>query len=286
MKLGAHMSAAGGLYKAFARAQEATCDTMMVFTKSNRQWKAKTITPEDVTLYQEAQTAHEAIAPVAVHASYLINMASPKDELWEKSVEALKVEVERAATFDIPLLVFHPGSHVKSGEEAGMERIAAGLRRILEETAVSAPNTTICLETMAGQGTNIGGTFEHLAHIIELAGGDARLGVCFDTCHVFAAGYPVHERKGFLKTFRDFERILGLDTLKAIHMNDSKKPFDSRRDRHEHIGKGEIGLDCFSFIVNDRRFRKIPMILETPKSEDLHEDAENLAVLRGLRKKK
>lgn len=288
MKLGAHMSAAGGLYKAFARAQEATCDTMMVFTKSNRQWKAKTITPEDVSLYQEAQAAHEAITPVAVHASYLINMASPKDELWEKSVTALKVEIERAATFNIPLLVFHPGSHVKSGEEAGMERIAAGLRRILAETAVSAPNTTICLETMAGQGTNIGGAFEHLAHIIDLAGGDDRLGVCFDTCHVFAAGYDIRSADAYEDTMAQFDSVIGLDRLKFFHFNDSKFEIGKNKDRHAHIGEGFIGLEGFANFVNDARFENHAAHLETPKVKELDDgtevemDAVNLATLRGL----
>ena len=288
MKLGAHMSAAGGLYKAFARAQEATCETMMVFTKSNRQWKAKDIAPEDVALYEEAQAAHEAIAPVAVHASYLINMASPKDELWEKSVVALKVEIERAATYNIPLLVFHPGSHVKSGEEAGMARIAAGLQRLLKETAVSAPNTTICLEIMAGQGTNIGGTFEHLAHIIEEAGGDERLGVCFDTCHAFAAGYDIRSADAYEDTMAQFDSVIGLDRLKFFHFNDSKFELGQHKDRHAHIGEGFIGLEGFANFVNDSRFENHPAHLETPKVKELDDGTEvemdvvNMATLRRL----
>ena len=288
MRLGAHMSAAGGLYKAFDRAQQATCDTMMVFTKSNRQWKAKTITLEDVALYQQAQAAHEAITPVAVHASYLINMASPKDELWEKSVQALRIEIERAATYSIPLLVFHPGSHVKSGEEAGMARIAAGLRRLLAETAVSAPNVTICLETMAGQGTNIGGTFEQLGHIIEEAGGDERLGVCFDTCHVFAAGYDIRTADAYEDTMAQFDSLIGLDRLKFFHFNDSKFELGQHKDRHAHIGKGFIGLEGFANFVNDARFANHAAHLETPKTKEAEDgskivmDVVNMATLRGL----
>ncbi len=288
MKLGAHISAAGGLFKTYARAQEATCETMMVFTKSNRQWKAKPIADEDVEKYKAAQAAHEEITSVAVHASYLINMASPKDDLWEKSVRALTVEVERAAVYGIPLLVFHPGSHVKSGEEAGMDRIATGLRRLLKETAVTAPDTFICLETMAGQGTNLGSTFEQLAYMIDQAGGNERLGVCFDTCHVFASGYDIRSADAYEDTMAQFDGIIGLDRLKFFHFNDSKFELGKRKDRHAHIGEGFIGLEGFANFVNDSRWENHVAHMETPKIKELEDgttiemDVVNLAALRGL----
>ena len=288
MRLGAHMSAAGGLFKAFARGDEAGCDSMLVFTKSNRQWKAKPITDKDVEKYRKEAAEYDHIFPVAVHASYLINIASPDDALWEKSYTALKDEVERAAAFDIPLLTFHPGSFVSSDEEAGMARIAQGLKRLLEETAVSAPNVTICVETMAGQGTNIGRSFEQLAHILNLVGDHERLGVCFDTCHVFAAGYDIRTPEAYAATMDAFDKTVGLHKIKCFHLNDSKHELGSNKDRHEHIGQGHIGKAGFANFVNDPRWAKHPAHLETPKTEEDDEgneiemDPVNLKALRDL----
>lgn len=288
MRLGAHMSAAGGLFKAFARGDEAGCDSMLVFTKSNRQWKAKPITDKDVEKYRKEAAEYDHIFPVAVHASYLINIASPDDALWEKSYAALKDEVERAAAFDIPLLTFHPGSFVSSDEEAGMARIAQGLKRLLEETAVSAPNVTICVETMAGQGTNIGRSFEQLAHILNLVGDHERLGVCFDTCHVFAAGYDIRTPETYAATMDAFDKTVGLHKIKCFHLNDSKHELGSNKDRHEHIGQGHIGKAGFANFVNDPRWAKHPAHLETPKTEEDDEgneiemDPVNLKALRDL----
>ena len=288
MKLGAHMSAAGGLYKAFARGEEAGCETMLVFTKSNRQWKAKPLTEEDIEKYRQAAAEFPHIDPVAVHASYLINIASPDETLWEKSYQALKVEVERAAAFDLPLLTFHPGSFVKSDAQSGMERIARGLKRLLLETAVSAPNLTVCLETMAGQGTNIGSSFEQLAAILAAVNDNERLGVCFDTCHVFAAGYDIRTPEAYAETMATFDQIIGLERIKCFHFNDSKHALGSRKDRHEHIGEGFIGAAGFANFVNDPRWVNYPAHLETPKikeDEDGNEvemDPVNLATLRGL----
>ena len=288
MRLGAHMSAAGGLFKAFARGDEAGCDSMLVFTKSNRQWKAKPITDKDVEKYRKEAAEYDHIFPVAVHASYLINIASPDDALWEKSYTALKDEVERAAAFDIPLLTFHPGSFVSSDEEAGMARIAQGLKRLLEETAVSAPNVTICVETMAGQGTNIGRSFEQLAHILNLVGDHERLGVCFDTCHVFAAGYDIRTPETYAATMDAFDKTVGLHKIKCFHLNDSKHELGSNKDRHEHIGQGHIGKAGFANFVNDPRWAKHPAHLETPKTEEDDEgneiemDPVNLKALRDL----
>ncbi|MCP4424225.1 MAG: deoxyribonuclease IV [Chloroflexi bacterium] len=287
MRLGAHMSAAGGVYKAFERGWEVGCDSMLVFTKSNRQWKAKPLTDKDVAAYKKAEAEHD-IHPVGVHASYLINIASPKDDLWEKSVQALKVEVERAGQFGIPYLTFHPGSYVKSSEGAGLARIAAGLRRVLAETAVTAPNVILCLETMAGQGTNLGSKFEHLAQLIAEAGPSDRLGVTFDTCHIFAAGYDIRSPEAYAATMDEFDRIVGLDKIKTFHFNDSKFELGQKKDRHAHIGEGYIGREGFANFLNDPRWADYPAHLETPKTKDddngdeIEMDLANLATLRSL----
>ena len=288
MRLGAHMSAAGGLFKAFARGDEAGCDSMLVFTKSNRQWNAKPITDKDVAQYRKAAENYPHIHPVAVHASYLINIASPDDELWEKSYQALKDEVERAAAFDIPLITFHPGSFVSSDAESGMARIAKGLKRLLQETAESAPNTTVCVETMAGQGTNLGHSFEQLATILNEVGEHDRLGVCFDTCHVFAAGYDIRTPETYAETMAAFDNTIGLDKIKCFHFNDSKHELGSNKDRHEHIGEGFIGKSGFANFVNDPRWADHPAHLETPVTEEDEDGNEiemnpvNLKTLRDL----
>ena len=288
MRLGAHMSTAGGTHTAYKRGQEATCNSMLIFTKSNRQWKAKPLTDKDVAAYKKAAETFSNIYPVAVHASYLINIASPNPELWEKSCDALKVEVERAGLLGIPLLTFHPGSHMELSVEEGLAKIAVGLKRVLAETAVSAPHTTICLETMAGQGTHLGHRFEHLASILEQVGENERLGVCFDTCHVFAAGYDIRTADTYAAILAEFDQVVGLDQIKCFHFNDSKHELGSRKDRHEHIGQGFIGLDGFANFVNDPRWADHPAHLETPKTEKDNEgneidmDVENLKVLRGL----
>lgn len=288
MRLGAHMSAAGGLFKAFKRGHDVGCDSMLVFTKSNRQWKAKPITEDDVKKYKKEAEKYKELYPVAVHASYLINLASPKPELWEKSYLALKDEVERAAAFDIPLITFHPGSYMKSDEESGLERIAQGLVRLMADTAVSAANVTVCLEVMAGQGTNLGYKFEQLAHIIEAAGNHERIGVCFDTCHVFAAGYDIRTADTYQATMTEFDNVIGFDRLKCFHFNDSKFELGSKKDRHTHIGDGYIGLEGFANFVNDGRWAEHPAHLETPKTEEAEDgteiemDAVNLSRLRDL----
>lgn len=288
MRLGAQMSAAGGLYKAFERGEEAGCESILVFTKSNRQWNAKPITEEDAQLYRAAAEKYAHIHPVSVHASYLINIASPDDALWEKSYQALKDEVERAAAFGIPLLTFHPGSYMSGDVESGMDLIAKGLKRVVGETAVSAPNVTICIEAMAGQGTNIGGTFEQLAYILAQAGPHERLGVCFDTCHVFSAGYDIRTPESYAGTMAAFDSTVGLDKIKCFHLNDSKHELGSNKDRHEHIGEGTIGKEGFANFVNDPRWADHPAHLETPKTEtgedgqEIEMDAVNLATLRNL----
>lgn len=288
MRLGAHMSAAGGLFKAFARGEEAGCESMLVFTKSNRQWQAKPITEKDVADYRKAAAKYAHIQPVAVHASYLINIASPDEALWEKSYQALKDEVERAALFELPLITFHPGSFMSGDEQSGMDNIVRGLKRLLAETAVSAPHVTVCTETMAGQGTNIGRSFEQLGYILSQVGKNERLGVCFDTCHVFAAGYDIRTSETYAATMAAFDETIGLDQIKCFHLNDSKHELGSNKDRHEHIGQGFIGKSGFANFVNDLRWADHPAHLETPKTEEdedgneIEMDPVNLATLRGL----
>ncbi len=279
MLLGAHMSIAGGLHQAFARGTLVGCQTMQIFTKNDRQWKAKPLSEEDLASWQSARTA-AAITPILTHDSYLINLASPADENWEKSVAAFKEEVERNATLDIPYLVTHAGAHMGSGEEAGLARIAAAVNRLHRERG--EPGTTILFETTAGQGTALGYKFEHWGRLLDLLEQPDWVGFCFDTCHVFASGYDLTTVDGYQSTMDEFQHFIGLDKLKAFHINDSVKGLGCRVDRHEHIGKGAMGLEPFRFLMNDARFADTPMVLETPKGPDCAEDIENLATLRSL----
>lgn len=287
MRLGAHMSTAGGIFTAFQRGDEAGCESMLIFTKSNRQWQAKPLTEKDIEQFKEAAQTYSHIHPVAVHASYLINIASPDEALWEKSYQALKDEAERAGALGIPLLTFHPGSYMKSDEQAGLDAIAKALKRLLAETAVSAPHTTICLENMAGQGTNLGSRFEHLAYLLQTVE-DPRLGICFDTCHALAAGYDIRQPDAYAATMAEFDRIVGLQHIKFFHLNDSKYELGSNKDRHEHIGQGFIGRAGFANFVTDPRWANHAGHLETPKTEkddtgkEIDMDVVNLAALRAL----
>jgi len=289
MRLGAHISTAGGAYRSFERAREASCESLLIFTKSNRQWAAKALTDDDISRYRAAVTEYADLFPTCVHASYLINIASPDPALWERSYAALRDEVERAAALGIDLIIFHPGSYMDSDVEAGLDAIARALRRLLAETAETAPDTIICLETMAGQGTNLGGRFEHLAAIIERAGGSERLGVCFDTCHVFAAGYDIRTPAAYAATLAEFDRVVGLGRIQCFHFNDSKHGLGEGKDRHEHIGRGQIGLAGFANFVNDPRWADHSAHLETPPTEDADDgtvtdmNLANLAALRALR---
>lgn len=286
MRLGAQMSVAGGLHNAFGRGDAAGCDSIMIFTKSNRRWKARSLTDEDIDGYRAADEAHGHINPVAVHASYLINVASPDPELWEKSCGALKIEVERAAALGAPLLTFHPGAYTDADEATGLANIARALNRLLAETEGSG--VTVCLETMAGQGTTLGHRFEHLAYLLEETGGHPRLGVCFDTCHVFAAGYDIRTPAAYAETMDEFDRVVGLNRIRWFHFNDSKYDLGENRDRHAHIGEGFIGRDGFANFINDPRWSDHPAHLETPKTEEDEEgneiemDPVNLQVLREL----
>ena len=280
MQFGAHESIAGGVFNAIERGKKATCDTIQMFNKSNSQWRAKTITEKELEKYFTAIDEF-GVTVATSHSSYLINLASPKEELNEKSFNAIKEEMERCEMLKIPNLVFHPGSHVGEGEEVGMDSIAKNVVRLFEELPES-DNVTLLFETTAGQGTNLGYTFEQLGYLIEKSGSHDRLGVCLDTCHIFSAGYPISDPKEYKKTMNNFDEAIGIERLKIIHMNDSKKEFGLKKDRHEAIGKGFIGLEAFRNIVNDKKLKKVPMILETPKGDELLEDIENLKLLRSM----
>jgi len=277
------MSIAGGLFNAFAAGEEFGCDTIQIFVKSSNQWKAKPLTDEELEKYQAEQKRTE-IAPVVAHDSYLINLGSPDDALLQKSREAFLIEMERCEKLKIPYLVTHPGSHMNAGEQAGIDKIAESINWLLERT--DGYKVEIALETTAGQGTNLGYKFEQLAAMIEKSRQPERLAVCFDTCHAFAAGYDISNREGYDRTWAEFDRIIGLEKLAVIHLNDSKKGQGSRVDRHEHIGEGELGREPFEFIMQDERFAAIPKILETPKGDDGRMDDVNLGLLRKLAKKK
>jgi deoxyribonuclease IV len=287
-RLGAHLSIAGGLPRAVDRAEASGCEALQIFTKSAGQWRARDLPPEEIALFKR-RVRQTKIRPVVAHNSYLINLAAADPALRRRSIDSLRDEVDRAEALGLDGLVMHPGSYTSGTEKGGLRLIADGLAEIL----ASRPDgrTRILLEHTAGQGTNLGHRFEHLAEIIDLLGGSPRLGVCLDTCHLLVAGYDICSEQGYQDTFRQFGAIVGFSRLKAFHMNDSKKPCMSRVDRHEHIGKGCLGLAPFRRLVNDPRFARLPMLLETPKldtpqSRRLSDidplDRMNLDVLRRL----
>lgn len=276
--LGAHMSIAGGVNLAIGRARSINCTAMQMFVKNNIQWFACPLTRGEIALFLEHQQRGELLS-IFAHANYLINLAATNGQFHSNSIRSLSEELVRADQLELPFLVLHPGAHLGAGEEAGLEKIVESIDRVL--SALPKIKTRIALETTAGQGSCLGNKFEHLAYIISRVREPKRLCVCLDTAHVFAAGYDIGSETSVRKTFREFDRVVGLNHLVAIHLNDSKTARGSRVDRHEHIGKGKIGLAAFRFIMRDRRFRKIPKVLETPKGKDLREDVINLKTLRG-----
>ncbi|MBL8826777.1 MAG: deoxyribonuclease IV [Planctomycetaceae bacterium] len=279
--LGAHMSIAGGYYKAVEIAERCGCDCVQLFTKNNNQWRGKALADDDCQRFQTALRELKIAHPIA-HDSYLINLAAPDDVLWNKSIDAFVDELERAERLGIPYVVTHPGSYTTTDEATGLARIIAGLD-IVHARLPNAKSQCL-LETTAGQGTNLGWRFEHLATILQGVQQPERLGVCVDTCHIFAAGYPIAECHDYEATFAELDRHVGLDRIKAFHLNDSVKGLGCRVDRHAHIGRGMIGIEAFRHLLNDERFAKIPMYLETPKGEEEGEELDviNLRTLRGL----
>jgi deoxyribonuclease-4 len=282
--LGAHMSIAGGYYRAVEIAHECGCDCVQLFTKNNNQWRAKELTDEDAEKFQSA-LERLGIGHAIAHDSYLINLASPDQVLWEKSAEAFCVELLRAEKLGIRYVVTHPGAFTTSSEQEGIDRIIAALDTVHRRTAGIAACTL--LENTAGQGSCLGWRFEHLAAIIAGVAEPERLGVCIDTCHTIAAGYPLVTEQEYAATIAELDRLVGLDRVKAIHVNDSKQPLGSRVDRHEHIGRGTLGLEPFRHLLNDPRFSHTPMYLETAKEQENGEemDVVNLRTLRGLVRK-
>jgi deoxyribonuclease-4 len=278
-RLGAHMSIAGGLHLAFGRLSQVEGEALQVFLRNERRWQTAPLTEEAVARFREA---HEETGrlPIAAHDSYLINLAAPDPLLQERSMAAFADELERAEALGIPFLVTHPGSHLGQGVEAGLERFVQGMDRAIALSRTSS--VLVLIETTAGQGTNLGSTFEEIAFILGRSHNGDRLGVCLDTCHCFASGYDLRTPEVYEETVRLFERTVGLERLKFVHLNDSRGDLGSRLDRHEHIGKGKIGLAGFQLLLNDLRFREHPMVLETPKGKDLKEDKRNLKVLRSL----
>ena len=280
--LGAHMSIAGGYHKAVETAARSGCNCVQIFTKNNSQWRGKPITDEDAEKFQAALSELGITHPIS-HASYLINMASPKEELRQKSLDAMAVELQRAERLGIPFVVVHPGSYTTSTDSDGIANIC----RSIDEIHKQLPDlkTQILLENTAGQGTNLGWQFEQLQAMIEGIDASDRVGVCIDTCHAFAAGYELADPTGYENTIALLAETVDLKRVKAFHINDSKKPFASRKDRHEHIGRGEMGLEPFRNLINDSRFNEVPMYLETPKEDEVASDADsmNLDTLRGLK---
>jgi len=277
--LGSHMSIAGGVHAAFERGSRIGCTTMQVFVKNSNQWTGKALTPPDVERYRSAAVVC-AITPVVAHASYLINLCAVNTSTLHRSRAAFIDELQRCEAFGISALIFHPGAHMGAGEDEGIKRIVESLNIIHERTSGFATFTT--LECTAGQGSTLGYRFEHLRDIIDSVEEKRRMRVCLDTCHLFAAGYDITTESGWEKTFREFDQAVGFERLAAVHVNDSRKEFNSRVDRHDHIGKGLIGLTAFRLLMTDVRFNAIPKILETEKGEDMHEDVENMAVLKSL----
>jgi deoxyribonuclease-4 len=303
---GAHMSIAGGCHNALLAARDHGCPAVQLFTanpnswqvkpspapgttsgsgklltKNANQWVGRDLTDADVALFRRTRR-ETGVRRTAAHDSYLINLASPDEALYRRSVEAFVGEVQRAERLGLDYLVMHPGAHLDSGEDAGLARVAGALDEVHARCA--GYRVRVLVETTAGQGSSLGWRFEHLARILGRVAAPGRLGICFDTCHVFAAGYALAPEAEYRATMRAFDQAVGLRRLRMFHVNDSLKPLGSRVDRHAHIGRGQLGLEPFRLLVNDRRFRNRPMILETPKEEG-HEkdmDAVNLGVLRGL----
>ena len=281
MKFGAHMSTSGGVWKALQRGRSIHCEVVQVFVKNNMQWVGKPFSAGDLASYANERAA-SSFACVFGHTGYLINLGGPASDNRDRSIKSLVQEIELATQIGLPFLVLHPGAHLGAGEAAGLKQIVAGLDEVFAATKHSP--VRIALENTAGQGTCLGSKTEHLAAVFDRVKKPERLCLCLDTAHFFAAGYDIRTPKGWNGAIREVGLLIGLKQVLAFHLNDSKTDLGSRVDRHEHIGKGKIGKTAFRHIVNDARFKKHPGCLETPKSEDLHEDVQNLDTLRALAK--
>jgi deoxyribonuclease-4 len=281
MNLGAHLSVAGGLHRAFERAREETATALQIFTRNQRQWRAVALPSESCARFREAR-AESAVQGVLAHASYLINLASPDEDLRERSLRALSLEYRRAEALGIDALIFHPGAHMGSGIEAGLRRIAAGVRIVLDETP--GYRCRLVFENTAGAGTQIGSRFEEIARLLAVSGPLDRTGVCLDTCHLHVAGYDLRDPSRYRRLRRECDSIIGLSRVVALHLNDAAAELGSHLDRHAHIGRGAIGLDGFRALMRDDRFAEVPKVIETPKGRNGRRswDRVNLARLRSL----
>ena len=275
--LGAHTTTAGGVYNSIYAGKAIGCDVVQLFSKNQMQWKGKELTGEEVEKFQLA-IRETAVYPMAIHDAYLINLASPEAAIYNKSYTAFVEELQRSEKLGVSYLIMHPGSHVSSGESEGLKKIAISLEKAFQESKIE--HTTILLEATAGQGTNLGYTFEQLKFIIDESHLDDHVAVCVDTCHIFTAGYDIRNPEAWAKVKQKFDQVIGLDKLKVFHLNDSKRELGSKRDRHERIGKGEIGLGGFRTLLNDPDLREIPMIMEIPGGEGAY--AEDLKLLRSI----
>ena len=287
IRLGAHMSVAGGLPRAVERAVIHRCEAFQIFSKNASQWRGREVSAAEIREFR-AKVKAAGLHPVVSHASYLINLASTQRTLRAQSLGAMCDELDRAEALGLRGVVLHPGCYTAGGEGTGLDLIADGLIEVL--AARRRGKTMIILEHTAGQGTSLGATFEQIAYIIARTKGHRRIGVCLDTCHLLAAGYDIASPEGYARTFTRFEQLIGVDRLQVVHLNDSKRPLGSRVDRHEHIGHGSVGLEAFRRLVHDRRFHGLPMLLETPKTGARSPrliaidplDEQNLNVLRSL----
>jgi deoxyribonuclease-4 len=274
---GAHISISGGIYNAPLRAQLLDCGSMQIFCKNQRMWRMTPLSDDDISLFVE-NVQKTRIKIVCVHSSYLINPGAPDRNVLRKSRKSFLQEIKRTGNLRIPYFIIHPGAHLGDGEDNCVRRIAESIDWVVER--IDPHTVTILLETTAGQGTQVGYTFEHLRDIISLSHYPESIGICFDTCHSFAAGYDIRNSTSLRRTFADFDKIIGLKKLLVFHLNDSKRDIGSRIDRHEHIGRGKIGLEGFRCLVNEKRFKNLPMIIETPNEKS--QDERNLKLLKRL----
>mgnify|MGYP001049920743 CR=1 FL=1 len=278
--LGAHFSIAKGLHNALYRAQALDCNALQIFTKNSNAWKEKIVSGKEIELFEEA-ILKTGIKEIASHTSYLINLAASDMKKHARSCDALQKEIERSSALNIPYVVLHPGSHMGEGEGRGIDQISESINKIFNKTP--GADTRLLLETTAGQGTSLGHKFEQISEIIEKIEDKNRVGVCVDSCHIFAAGYDIRTDESYGRTINDLDSVIGLENIFLFHLNDSKKCLGTRVDRHDHIGQGEIGIRAFELIMNDERFLKVPKIMETPKGEDGDElDLLNLKKLKSF----
>ena len=277
--LGAHVSTSGGCAMSIERALAVGCTAMQIFVKNNMQWFASPLAVAEARAFREHPRRGELRA-VFGHTGYLINLAATNPDFHARSMRSLREELVRAEQLGLPFLVLHPGAHMGAGAEAGLRQVVSSLDQIFAE--LRGNPVRIALEVTAGQGSTLGRTFEELAYILDHVAETDRLRVCLDTAHLFAGGHDIATAAGVKKTFASFDKVIGKERLAALHLNDSKSALGSRVDRHEHIGKGRIGLEPFRWVMRQARFRKIPKVLETPKGKEMKEDVENMAVLRGL----